>query len=81
VKGSEVQAFTINPKETSYTSTFIDKHILLDEIDLLQLGQNDELEYEKITFQEPQTSAIDSYPTQENPYGVHRFAGIFIEIR
>jgi len=61
--------------------TFIDKHILLDEVDLLQLGQNDELEYEKITFLEPQTSVLESFATQENPYGVHRFAGIYIEIR
>ena len=34
----------------SYTDFFINKYQLSDEVDLLQLGQADEVEYETITY-------------------------------
>ena len=47
------------------TAFFVNKHELSDEIDLLQLGQADEIEFVTITHGKGGKSAAKNWPTKE----------------
>ena len=49
--------------DAKYTEFFVNKNQLSDETDLLQLGQNDEIEYATITHTESKASKSNQWPT------------------
>ena len=64
----------------SWTSTFIKKNVLLDEIDFFQVGQTDELEFDQVSFGIEESSAFNLFPTRENPGIIYRYGSIYLEL-
>ena len=50
----------------SYTDFFVNKYELSDEVNFLQLGQTDEIEYETITHTPSDVSKSNTWPTKDN---------------
>ena len=47
----------------TYTDFFVNQHELVDEIDLIQLGQADETEFVTISHDEAAISVVNKWPS------------------
>ena len=63
----------------NWTQAWIEKYLLVDEIDLFQIGQVNEGEFEKIVLQQVSPSAYTSWPTRDNP-SRYKINSIWLEL-
>ena len=50
--------------------------MLNDEIEVLQWGQQEEVDYNSISFAAPKPSAWSKFPTTEKPYNKYKFGSV-----
>ena len=63
-----------------WSEASIQKQLLIDEVDLLQIGQLSEIEYEKIVIKPSAPSAYTEWPTKDNPRVIYKFNSIWLEL-
>ena len=66
-------------RQASWVGVDINLFEIVDEVGALQLGQQDEAEFEQIKLLPAAPSVYTKWPTQENPDGVFTFGSIWIE--
>ena len=57
----------------------MNKYILVDETDFIQLGMYDEEHYEEFSFEAAQPSVMNEWPTTETPGTKYKLASFWIE--
>ena len=79
VRKSELTAlWTINDQPV-YSETFMHTNELIDETDLLQLGQTTVVSFETFGVGKSLTTGQSIWPTQENP-GLYKFNSMWLEL-
>ena len=64
----------------NWTQTYMNTHQLVDEIDILQIGQNTELDFYSFDQAKATYSTNDNWPTvKDNPNGRYKFNSVWIE--
>ena len=63
-----------------YTKAYVKTNTLIEETDLLQLGQSHKEVFDVMEFNEPRKSSIDNFPTKANPEYRYQYQAVNIEI-
>ena len=67
-------------KKPQWTQTYMKTNQLVDEIDILQIGQNTELDFYSYEQAKSTYSTNDDWPTiKDNPNGRYKFNSVWIE--
>lgn len=64
----------------SWTETWVEMNELEDEIDLLQLGYSNSIEYTSIAFGSVKISLFNNWPTKDAPE-IYKFNSFWLELR
>ena len=65
--------------QAMFTSANIKKYELVDEIDILQIGQTHEVTFEKSKYEQPEPSVYSRWPTKDDPSS-HKINGFWLEL-
>ena len=63
-----------------WSQAFLRKHVLDDDVDVLQLGQEVIYEFTSTEFGSTEPSAFSKWPTREEPT-VYKFNAFYLELR
>ena len=61
----------------SWTDTLIKMHELIDEVDIVQVGQVSDETFERIEYYQPEASRLSKWPTRENPK-IYKFSTFWV---
>ena len=78
-KTSYFQSKQLLLREPSWVESHIDSFEVIDEVDVLQLGQQDSGEFKQIKNFPAANSNYRKWPTAENPDGIWKFGAFWIE--
>ena len=80
LKNSRMMQIQSNANQATYVDTHINLHELVDEIDYVQVGQQDIVEFSSISFETPEPSGFSQWPTPSNRDVSYKFLGLWLEL-
>ena len=71
---------SISADSPSFVTSTVQSQLLVDEIDLFQMGQQFETEFKTFSFNAAEPSSINNFPSPEEPEKVYKICGAWIEL-